>query len=192
MLCDSRIASSYFGNRSVIAKTRYGLQIPLVVEFAIGDKQPNSQSHRGQGLAVLALAGVGRSQRIIYGSEASHGTVSQLLDDVIANFSLEGEIYWDVISLAIYLAPERSWTNKFRQTFCFDDVMPDLCARDPRTGSCDGSHIFIALATVLRVDDRFQILSPQARSAVVDRLSSAVDVLVHHQSADGGWGAMAG
>jgi hypothetical protein len=115
------------------------------------------------------------------------GTLRLVLDDLIANFTLEGEIYWDAAAIGLYVPPARRWSNKFGRTFTFDELARELLARDPSDSSCAGTHRLSTLALLLRVDGETPIFSGRVREAVREHLGLVARVIAACQSSDGSW-----
>jgi len=186
LLLNGNLGEKYFKDGLVLAKTRWGLRFPEVNRWYLATQQRNTQAHPGQGLATLSTAGVAVDTTVIL-PDGKKMKVKDILDDVQANFVLEGDIYWDVIALAIYLAPQEEWTDKFGRTFSFDQVVDELISRDQSNMLCAGTHGLIALTTLLRVDREAPILSPIHRDKLKQYLALSVEQLVHSQLPDGGW-----
>jgi hypothetical protein len=176
-----------FGDGQVLARTSYGYRFPPTDSFRLGLDQSNTESHRGQGLATLASVAVPLNTRIT-ADGGGEGRVADILNDLVANFSLEGEIFWDATALAIYLPPNRGWKDKFGRTYTFDDLAGELLRRPPDGSSCVGTHILIDLAILLRADAESPLLSPVRRSALRSHLGDAVARLGRSRLAEGGWG----
>ncbi len=109
------------------------------------------------------------------------------MNDVKANFALDGELYWDAIAITLLLAPERTWTGKFGELFSFDELAGALVAASFDDSPCSGTHKLIALAILLRADAETPLLSDPARRSVRDTLARAVELLSRTQLPDGAW-----
>jgi hypothetical protein len=110
-----------------------------------------------------------------------------MLDHSVAHFTFDGEVYWDAIALAIYLPPQKEWTNRLGQAFDFDALAVELLRRKPEQSSCAGTHSLISLVILLRCDDEIAILSPKVRRSVESSLQSTVDVLMGSTTDEGLW-----
>jgi hypothetical protein len=186
LLLDAPRAQAYFGVGLPFVATTHGARVPLYRD-ALMSSQPNTQAHAGQLLAALAEQGVPLDRAIQFGGNA-RGTVADLLTDLLANFTLHGEISWDVVAIAVYIPPSRSWKNKWGEQFTFDHIVKELSSREPAEAACAGIHDEIALTVVLKVDQAVGILSPGARSALHERLANRVSTSAKTQREDGSWG----
>src|SRR5262249_37615733 len=120
---------------------------------------------------------------------AREGTLQLVLDDLMANFVLEGEIYWDAVALALYVPPARAWKNKFGKEFTFDVLAEELLSRPVLDSACAGTHRLIALTILLRVDEEERILSSAVHDRVYSLLKEVAQTLTVNQRADGAWQA---
>ncbi|WP_417393242.1 hypothetical protein [Gimesia sp.] len=186
MLLDGDSGKQYFKDGLILAETRWGLRFPEIDHADLSSQQRNTEAHPGQGLATLATAGIPLTATIIMPDGESQ-SVQQILDDVQANFVLDGDIYWDVVALAIYLAPADQWTDKFGRTISFDLIVDELISREQSNMLCAGTHGLIALTTLLRVDNETQILSSRHRDKLRRYLAQSVEQLVQAQLPEGGW-----
>ena len=192
VILDAEAAAKYWGpsEERVVAPTPYGLRFPLYYERTMSLGEFNTEAHQGQGLSILASLGLSTDVGIRFRAEGGYErkTIRHLLEDTTANFSLaEEEVYWDAVSLALYLPPQRSWEDKFGQRTSFDDLANELVNRPNSDSSCAGTHKLYALAVLAESDRRSPILSPVARSAVDSELRRAVEQLVRVQLPEGGW-----
>jgi hypothetical protein len=111
-----------------------------------------------------------------------------VLADSLANFHLgQRELEWTTVAYALYLPPIRVWTNRFGETFSFDDIAHELMRRPLALTSCCGTHVLHTLAILTRADAQISILSPDTRENVHRHLRQAVQVLVAKQQTDGRW-----
>ena len=185
VLLDVPAAAQLFDGAQTLATTRYGVRSPLNDPGLLGTQQGGAQAHRGQLLAVLAAQGVPGDRPIRLG-DGTPRVVKAIRDDLAANFSMEGEIAWDAVALAFY-HDGRGWTNKFGHRFTFDQVADELARRNPALESCSGTHALISLTTLVKVDGRKPILSPEARSRAILTLARQVERARASQREDGGW-----
>jgi len=186
VLLDVPRAAELFSGASILTATRYGLRAPLHEDALMGTDQSGSMAHRGQFLSVLGSLGV-PSERPIRLGDGSSRPVAAIRDDLVANFSMAGEVAWDAVALAFY-SDGPVWTNKFGREFSFDELAHELNSRDPGQAPCGGIHELIALTTILKVDQRRAILSPKARDRAVANLSRRVARVKTSQREDGSWG----
>lgn len=185
LLLDSKQGKSVFGMPTLCA-TRYGARFFIHNPVRLGTNQNAVEAHPGQALSVLAELGIPLSQPIrLPGNRQA--TLQVVLDDLIANFVLEGEIYWDAVALALYVPPARAWKNKFGKEFTFDALAEELLARPIMDSSCAGTHRLIALTILLRVDGEEGVLAPEVRSRIRSHLNLVAKTLTASQRGDGSW-----
>lgn len=184
LFLDSEQARRRFGGAESLAATRFGARFPEYSETMLGTKQPTAEAHPGETLAVFAGIGVPLSHpiRLAGGREA---TLRAVLEDLIANFTLQGQIYWKVVALALYLPPQKSWKNRFGDRFTFDDVARELVARPVSDSPCLGTHGPITLTILLRADEQEPVLSESVRRQVREYLRRIAKTLVEIQSPEG-------
>jgi hypothetical protein len=137
---------------------------------------------------VLAKQGV-RLERPLT-TDAGTFTVGDLLRDTISNYQPEArQIEWICIAIALYLPPQRTWSDKFGHRFSFDDMATALLDRDvaSRELPCYGIHILEALTVLCRVDEEYTVLSDSRRTRVRQELTKNVAHLCKTQLRDGSW-----
>lgn len=166
--------------------TRHGVRYALFDPLALSRPQKSSEAHPGQGLAVFGSLGL-PLESSLFTSAGEQFEIRDLLNEVVANFVLEGEIYWDAVGLTLYLAPQRSWTNKFGVQFSFDDLCEELMGRSPEASSCAGTHALIALAVLHRVDECVSVLDRETSTRLRQFLSASVERLIDSELPGGGW-----
>ncbi len=145
------------------------------------------EKHLDETLSVLAEVGIGSTHPILLMKDAA--TVKDVIRASVSNFVLDQSLEFSAIAFAHYLPPQRCWTNKFGDTFCFDDVCHELCILPKKQGSCYGCHAMYALAIILAADKQHSILSDSTRRKVNAMLRQSIDVLRASQRADGSWDA---
>ena len=184
LFLDSEQARTRFEGADSLAPMRFGARFPEYSETMLGTKQPTAEAHPGETLAVLAGIGIPLNHpiRMEGGREA---TLRAVLDDLTANFTLRGQIYWKVVALALYLPPQKSWKNRFDERFTFDDVARELLARPVSDSPCLGTHGPITLTVLLRADEQQPVLSESVREQVREYLGRIAKTLVEIQSPEG-------
>jgi len=190
VILDFEWGESYFPGAAPLARTRHGIRPPLVNRGLLSTDQSVTEAHPGQLLAVMAECGVPLTQTVKL--KDGSGTVGDILEDTIANFSLDSsrEIEWDAVALAIY-HPRPRWTNKWQAAFTFDELATSLIERAvsvERVGACGGTHALIALTVILRVDRIRTIVSGETRQRIHDTLMETAAILARTQHPDGSWG----
>jgi hypothetical protein len=139
-----------------------------------------------QVLASLGELGLPLSQPIVSGQ--SKGSLRQVLEDSVANFYLkQRELAWTTLAYSLYLPPQKSWTNRFGETFTFDDLASAMMDVRLDEQSCAGTHSLYSLTILARVDRQSPVLSDTVRVRLGNRLERAVAAAVHAQDADGSW-----
>jgi hypothetical protein len=186
VILDGRVAKRYFGSESVLTRTRYGVAFRPFYASLLSASQETSEAHPGQGLAVLAEAGIPLNTPI-YDADGQAHLVSDILSDVEAQFQLKGEFFWDAVALTLYTWPRASWTNKFGERFSCDDVANALLKCKVSQWSCGGTHSLIALTVLLRADRERSVLASHTRMAVENYLRATVASLRASQLSEGGW-----
>ncbi len=142
--------------------------------------------HRDQTIAALAELGLPLSHPL-HGISGS-GTVRDVLADSLANFHLDQqELAWTALAYSLYLPPTRSWTNRYGEPFCFDDLASTIVERRLDAESCGGTHLLYSLTVLARVDQQVAVLSAPVRERLWSWLRRAVDVAVATQEPDGTW-----
>jgi hypothetical protein len=141
-------------------------------------------------LAVLAEAGVPLSTPICF-SQRDACSLEDVLRDSVANFHLDQEeLEWTACAYARYVPPAAQWTNKFGQTFTFNELADALLERSLVDAPCAGAHILESLTALYRIDSEYSpILSASHRARLGRRLHECVAAALRSQSADGSWDA---
>lgn len=179
---------SSFDGLPIYAKTRFGWRFCPRDDDLLSNDYPNVEAHLGQGLSVIAGMGVAASRKVQSKSGESFA-VQAIVDDMIANFSLESEeIYWVADALASYIPPKRTWVNKFGRAFSFDDVVQNLVNRDFSNSSCGGTHGLISLTRLLIADKKQSFLQDAVRESAHQHLRYCIGILRAGQLSHGGWG----
>lgn len=163
----------------LFVQTRHGL---VSSEGPFGRR---GEIHPDQALAVLGKIGI-RTDRAIAVSGRSF-LVSDLIQGCVANFTWEQEIEWSAISLALYLPPRKTWTNKYGEVFTFDQLIEKLSNRGLGEGQCFGLHVLQALDAVLAADGEHPILSPEAKLHAKTKVGQIANLVTETQGRRGYW-----
>jgi hypothetical protein len=189
LILDHEKGSAYFRGEPPLINTRDGVRT-RVTERRDAKRQPGRQAHSGQLLAVLAELGVPLDTSLTTAN--GRFAVRDILRDTTANFSLDQEeIEWAAVGLALYLAPEPGWRDKFGRPLTFDQLAKRLLEIPlTREGlACQGTHLLHAL-TVLHVVDRERpVLGPEVQAEIRERLRRETALLVETQRPTGEWWA---
>lgn len=186
LLLDSERWSRFIPGTPPLVKTRRGARFSLRDPTLVGVAQRGAETHPGQTLAVLGGLGIPLDRPIRLPGGFT-GTLRMLVNDLISESTLQGEIDWQAVALAFYLPPRRAWRNRLGEEFTFDDVGRELLARSPESSPCAGIHRLIALVIIHRVNERTTILSPWIALKIAEELGKTADYLVRTQSIDGSW-----
>jgi hypothetical protein len=144
------------------------------------------EAHDHQTLAALVELGIPLSEPIRL--DGSDHTLREVLTDAVANFYLEKqELPWTAVALVGYLSPQRAWTNKFGQTFTFDNVVTELLEGGFLSTSCGGVHVLHALIVLYQADLHFRLLDESTRQRLTASIQSTIAQIVRNQNADGSW-----
>jgi hypothetical protein len=184
-----RFGNVYDGARPYLVATLSGARFSEIPwSFTFVDKLTR-EAHWGQTLSVLAELGVPSSQPIR--TSAGENTLLAVIDDAVANFSFHDELHWISVALAMYLPPQREWTNKYGETFTFSKIAERLMAQGPgESRACGGTHTLYTLAVLLQVHEKHDILFQHTAKSVRDYLKAASDQLSRFQQSDGSWGSV--
>jgi hypothetical protein len=114
--------------------------------------------------------------------------LADLLRDSVENFHLQQqELPWTAVAYAVYLAPQRKWTNRYGESFTMDDMTNALMAVPLHRATCAGAHQLSALTAIMLADAFLPCLSAGVREALTDYLQQRVRDLVASQHKDGYW-----
>ena len=182
ILTDNTAAMKALG-KPLLFETRFGIRY----EDLSHDPAAMGENHRDYFLATFAELGLPLTTPLKTASGTF--TIADLLRDSTANFYIsQAELPWTVIAYRIYLAGDKSWTNRDGKHFTFDDLAEALLARPRGTGSCAGTHAIYALSLLLREEGGRRVLSEQPRAKAIIRLRDDVAAAVAAQSPEGYWG----
>jgi hypothetical protein len=174
-----------FGTPALV-ETRDGVRCQLAERAAL-HPETASESHEDQLLGVLAELGISLEHPLT--TARARRTVRDLLHDALAKFDLgQREIEWSALAFALYLPPQRSWTDRFGKVVSFDDLVARLISLPPERRACVGTHLFYTLAMLIRADEQIPVLNARTRSDARSHLRRTVLALVRHQADDGSWG----
>jgi hypothetical protein len=102
-------------------------------------------------------------------------------------FTLDGELEFMATALALWLPPQRDWTDRFGMRHTFDDLVHKLLQQPYGRGACGGCHRPYALVNILQCDEQYPILSAQARREALDWLARLSKLLERSERSEGGW-----
>jgi len=170
--------------RPLLVVTPYGVRAPTLPDghasFA------GTFAHPDDLLRVCAELGIPSTKSVRIGN--AQASVADLVRDSLARFDSQQELPWTAEALARYLAPCRRWTNRFGETYSFDDLVDLLVERPTRSPACYGTHIPYALICLSRIDNQTPILNANSRRRVRSYLLRLSQCLEDVQQTDGSWG----
>ncbi len=182
-LTDLSSSERFFGEPAFF-RTRSGIRYRTLEVASAG----GAENHRDVCLATFAEAGLPLSTEFATPKEKFH--LRDLLRDSVQNFHLQQkELPWTAIAYALYPAVGVRWTNRFGESFGWDDLTEALLAAPFERGSCGGTHLLYALMVIRRVEGRDRPLSAPVRARLEERLKALIAAAVSRQATDGHWSA---
>lgn len=153
------------------------------VRVAEGDMSSSHHDH-----TVASLAEVGTPLAFPIETPRGPATYRDMVEEVIRGFSLnQVEYEWSVMSFAMFLPPNTTWTTKEGQQISFDTLAQRIMRQEQPQGVCFGNHRLYSLVLLLRINEQEPILSAAVRQEVIDYLRGITQKLVAHQHAEGFW-----
>jgi hypothetical protein len=184
-LTDEQFAEAVFG-KSPFVRTRHGVRY-LSARSGLDGEKPWAESHRDQCLASFAALGVPLHQPLVLKDTTAR--VHDLLAESIANFSLDqAELAWTAIAYSHFLAPQRSWQNRFAEECSFSTLLTHLIDTGYDQQSCGGMHVLESIIAILDADGRNDILTPPARARGHEFLVESMELVIKNQRTNGDWG----
>jgi len=124
----------------------------------------------------------------VYGPSRQNATLYNVLQEAMRDFRLdEKEVEWTVMAFGLWICPQKEWIGAEGRHYSFD-LLADRLLRGERTkGVCAGTHRVYSLLLLIRLDDEFQILSPEVRKNVYKYLEEVRDAIAASQFEDGHW-----
>jgi len=180
-LTDQKLSETFFGE-PIFDQTRSGVRYRDLDT----QKMHSGENHRDICLATFAELGLPLTTPMT----APDGAFSlrELLRDSVENFDIkQEELPWAAVAYALYLRPQRGWTNRYGESFTFDDLANALMRVPLRRASCGGTHLLYALTVVWRVDSSTACLSESVREALADSLRQRVQAAVESLHKTGYW-----
>jgi hypothetical protein len=180
IICDSKQSRLFFGH-SIAQKTRNGVRFPT-------DRRHRFyELHRDQTLATFAELRLPLSHPLVIDDNSY--AIGDVLRDSTANFNLQqDELEWTGLAYALYLPPHsKQWTNRYKETYSFDDLVNELINRPLGKPGCILIHRLYTLTHIMRVNDLFAILSVPVRQRLEQFIRAWVHVATQTQLGDGSW-----
>lgn len=181
VLLDQTVAAKWYKDELFIVRTGQGLRFVTgaggIAHGLVG------QPHIDQIAALFGELRLPASTLISVTDGAA--TIDDVLRESSSNFRLAGEFEWSVLVRARYFPSCRTWTNRFGESYDFDDVCRALIAKPLDRGSCGGTHALYALAAVAQICADAGSLSPAVAKFAGDYLRATGKFLVDHQLPNG-------
>lgn len=179
----------FHGASPYIRSKRGGLWFKLYDSHYLSQEFAEAEHHPGQVLSILGEVGQTLDVPIRF-ADGTTAKLQDVLESLLAQFDLKGEIYWETSAFAYFL--ERpTWVNKFGKQFSFDAVASELLSRPPDDSPCLGMHKPLVLAQFVALSDGdgdgSSLVSPAARSQIERYLDGLVAGFVARQSPEGFW-----
>jgi len=165
---------------------------PLLSDYDDGvsvrwGRQEGGSVHHDHWLASLTEAGIGIDEPV-FTPNGKDRTIRDVLHRAMRDFRVdEVETEWSALAFGLWLSPQKSWPIRDGREVSFDLLASRLMRGERSLGVCSGTHRVYSLMVLIRLDDEFQILSPEARAAVWSYLEGVRDAIVVSQFPDGHW-----
>jgi len=152
-------------------------------------KQTGASVHHDHWLACLTEAGIRLDHRVFTPSQRER-TIDDVLQLALRDFRPdERETEWSALAFGLWLAPHKSWKAADGRTVDFDLLARRLMRGQKELGVCSGTHRVYSLMVLVRLDDDYQILSPDVRRQAWSHLEAVRDRIAVSQLPDGRWPA---
>lgn len=165
---------------------------PLLHDFNDGvvvrwGKEDGASVHHDHWLASLTEAGVSLDEPV-FTPNGRERSIRDVLQRAIRDFRVdEVETEWTALALGLWLPPQSDWTNDEGRRISFDLLAERLMRGERSLGVCLGTHRVYSLMVLVRLDDEFQILSPEVRATSWAYLEAVRDAIIASQLPDGHW-----
>jgi len=172
-----------FTINSLLVPSPYGVRVVTTVDGDWGAEW--GSSHVGKYLQVMADLGVSPNAKL----RMRHNRTARLVDvirDEALRYDYSEEPEWICCGLCRYLKLSQ-WRNRFGEDLSFEELARRLVVKPFGEGSCEGTHVPMALATLLNVNERSQLISSSMAEAIRARLKEFSRHLSTHQNSDGSW-----
>jgi len=124
----------------------------------------------------------------IYGPSRRDATLYNVLQESMRDFRLdERETEWTAMAFGLWICPEKEWIGAEGRHYSFDLLAERLMRGERTKGVCAGTHRVYSLMLLLRLDDDFNILSPDCHKQVYHYLEGVRDAISASQFAEGYW-----
>ncbi len=179
-LTDQALTKEFFG-KPILFRTRSGVRY----QDSVTQKDLAAENHRDICLATFAELGLQLSTPVT--TEDASFTLADLLRDSVENFDIkQQELAWTGVAYAIYLR-QRQWSNRYGESFTFDDLANELMRTPFENVSCGGAHLLYALTVLLRAKGASEYVSESVRCELSQYLRRQTTVATQTQANDGSW-----
>lgn len=182
LLLDHRRFSQAWGPKTkpfLIPDTRGGVTVRTREGFA-------TASHVDHTIAGLAEVGTPLDYPVI--TPEGEFELRDVFEESLRKFRLnQTEYEWSTLAFLHYLPHVKSWYTTEGQEITWDRLADRLMRQRLAQGVCFGNHRLHALAMLLRVDESHELLSPEARTQIIEYLQDVTRRLVASQHEDGYW-----
>jgi len=143
--------------------------------------------HHDHTLACITEAGVPLDFQVRTPARRD-ATLKNMVEQALFDFRLdERETEWSAMAFGLWLPPVKSWTNGAGRELNFDLIAKRQLRGHRQFGVCGGTHRVYSLMLLLRINEKFSILSEPVRAEVYAHLEGVRDTLKVTQFDDGHW-----
>ena len=180
-LTEETISEKIF-KTNILVQTRDGIRYKDIHVYS----NSQGENHRDLVLATFAELGIPLSTTVLL--KNGKFSLRDLMLDSIKNFDIkQSELPWSAIAYTLYLSSQKKWTNRFGESFDFDNLADALMAIPLEGSSCGGSHVLYSLTILQRVNFSNTCLSLETAKAVSSHLEKMVERATRSQHRDGFW-----
>ena len=143
--------------------------------------------HHDHTLACLTEAGVPLDNPV-QAPGRQNATLKNMVEQALYDFRLdERETEWSAMAFGLWLPPVTTWTNGEGRELNFDLIAKRQLRGHRQFGVCGGTHRVYSLMMLLRINEKFPILTEPVRAEVYAHLEGVRDTLKVTQFPDGHW-----
>jgi hypothetical protein len=143
--------------------------------------------HHDHTLACVTEAGVPLDYRV-QALGRPDANVKNMVEQALFDFRLdERETEWSAMAFGLWLPPVTHWTNGAGRELNFDLIAKRQLRGHRQFGVCGGTHRVYSLMLLLRINEKYPILSEPVRAEVYAHLEGVRDTLKVAQFPDGHW-----
>ena len=156
------------------------------IALVTGRTTRSQETHRDQGVAELGWFGTPTTFEIE--TNGKKYPFREAVKECVANFYLQNrELAWSATVMALYLPPQREWTNRYGERCNFDQLVDELMKRRFEDNSCAGVHLLETLTLIYKISVEEKILSLEKQEELGERLHVIFDALLRVQHESGYW-----